>query len=113
MLFWLVIDIVFFRQVHWIGLGPVSVPYPGLLTLKAPAKVAYENVVCLSCLLHIFATIIDLCKFRGKMCGSKSACSYRNSIQYLPVYTDGGEVKNGRCTSQNIKRYPCITKRVT
>ena len=90
--------------------------YPGLLTLKAPAKTACENVVCFSCMLHIYcilANIIDLCKSRGKMCGPSSACSYRNSIQYLPVYTDGGEVENGRCTSQNIKRYPCITKRVT
>ena len=31
-----------------------------LLTLKVPEKGASDNVVCLSCLLHIFANIIDM-----------------------------------------------------
>ena len=64
--FKLVIDIVFFRHVHWFGLEPVIVAYPGPLTIKAPAKTAYGYVVCFICLLHIFANIIDLCKIRAK-----------------------------------------------
>ena len=34
-------------------------------TLKCQQK-ASENVVCLSCLLHIFANSVDYCKYRGQ-----------------------------------------------
>ena len=46
------------------------------INLKAPEKNTYENVVCLSHLLHTFANlIIDLFKHRSKQCGPRSDCS--------------------------------------
>ena len=45
------------------------------VNMKAVAKIASENVVCSHCLLHIFANIIEKCKFRCKQCGPRSDCS--------------------------------------
>ena len=42
------------------------------MTFKVPAKkIASENIVCLSCLLHIFDNIIGKRKYRDKQCGSR------------------------------------------
>ena len=39
------------------------------LTLKMPRKPASENVVCLCCLLNIFANFSNLFLHTGKQCG--------------------------------------------
>ena len=45
------------------------------LTLKAPRKLASENVVCLCRLLNILANFSNLFLHTGKQCGSRSDCS--------------------------------------
>ena len=48
--------------------------------VKELAKNISENIFCLSGLLHIhvFANGFDLFKYRGKQCGPRTDCSYRN-----------------------------------
>ena len=42
--------------------------------VKAPAKSASENNVCLCHLLHVFSKMIKICKFSSIQCGSRSDC---------------------------------------
>ena len=45
------------------------------LALKMPRKPAYENVICLCCLLNILANFSNLFLHTGKQCGPWSDCS--------------------------------------
>ena len=44
----------------------VKTVYPLQTKFAGGIKKAFENFVCLSHLLHIFATFINLCNYRGK-----------------------------------------------